>query len=151
MARDLNKVMLTGRLGKAVELRYTPGGNAVATFSVATNRPVKQADGNWGDQTEWFRVVAWDKLAERCANLLTKGRHVYIEGRLQTRKWTDQNGQDKYTTEVIATDMMTLDKKPTENQGDEEWSSSAPSANATRRSGTDYNEADELEPEDIPF
>jgi len=137
MARDLNKVSLTGRLGKAVELRYTPSGSAVATFSVASNRPIKQPDNSWKDEAEWFRIVAWDKLAERCAEQLTKGRHVYIEGRLQTRKWTDKTGQEKYTTEVVASDMITLDKKP---EGQDGWGNNTGSV-----------EADGPDPEDIPF
>jgi single-strand DNA-binding protein len=151
MARDLNKVMLTGRLGKDVELRYTPNGNPVATFSVASNRPIKQQDGNWSDQTEWFRVVAWEKLAERCSQQLVKGRHIYIEGRLQTREWTDQQGQKRYTTEVIATDMMTLDKKPEGMHSGDEWSNApAPSA-SKQRGGSDFDDFEDVGPEDIPF
>lgn len=139
MSKDLNKVLLTGRLGRDTELRVTPGGNPVATFSVASNRPVKQADGSWTDQTEWFRVVAWDKLAERCAEQLTKGRHVLIEGRLQTRDWVDRQGQKRFTTEVIASNMLTLDKKPgTEGGG------------LTDRPENGWEDSD-VEEEDIPF
>lgn len=149
MARDLNKVMLTGRLGKDVEMRYTPGGQAVSTFSVASSRNIKDGEG-WKEQTEWFRVVAWEKLAENCAKLLKKGTHVYIEGRLQTREWTDQQGQKRYTTEVIANDMMLLDKKPQEAAADEEWTS-APAPATSRRNSGGFGEADEMDPEDIPF
>src|SRR5690242_19152261 len=113
MARDLNKVMLTGRLGKDVELRVTPNGRSVATFSVASSRNVREGD-NWKEQTEWIRVVAWEKLAETCSNYLHKGSHVFIEGRLQTREYQDKDGVKKYSTEVIATDMTMLDSK---NQG----------------------------------
>jgi single-strand DNA-binding protein len=110
MARDLNKVMISGRLGKDVELRVTPNGRSVANFSVASSRNVKDGDA-YKEQTEWFRIVAWEKLADTCANFLTKGSHVFIEGRLQTREWADKDGQKKFTTEVIATDMTMLDSK----------------------------------------
>jgi single-strand DNA-binding protein len=111
MARDLNKVMLTGHLGADPEMRYTAQGSAVTTFRVASGRSWKSADGTQHDDTEWFRIVAWEKLGEICNQYLTKGTRVYIEGRLQTRKWQDQNGQDRYTTEVIANDMIILSSK----------------------------------------
>jgi single-strand DNA-binding protein len=111
MAKDLNKVMLTGHLGADPESRFTPQGSAVTTFRVASNRAWKSADGTPHDDTEWFRVVAWDKLAEICNNYLSKGTKVYVEGRLQTRKWQDQNGQDRYQTEVIASDMIILSNR----------------------------------------
>lgn len=111
MAKDLNKVMLTGYLGADPEMRYTAQGSAVTTFRVASGRSWKSADGTQHDDTEWFRVVAWEKLGEICNQYLTKGTRVYIEGRLQTRKWQDQNGQDRYTTEVIANDMIILSSK----------------------------------------
>lgn len=111
MAKDLNKVMLTGYLGADPEMRYTAQGSAVTTFRVASGRSWKSADGTQHDDTEWFRVVAWEKLGEICNQYLTKGTRVYIEGRLQTRKWQDQNGQDRYTTEVIANDMIILSNK----------------------------------------
>jgi single-strand DNA-binding protein len=111
MGKDLNKVMLTGHLGADPEMRYTPQGSAVTTFRVAANRSWKSADGTQHDDTEWFRVVAWDKLAEVCNQYLTKGTRVYVEGRLQTRKWQDQNGQERYTTEVIANDMIILSSR----------------------------------------
>jgi len=111
MAKDLNKVMLTGRLGADPEMRYTNQGSAVTQFRVASGRTWKSADGSQHDDTEWFRVVAWDKLGEICNQYLTKGTRVYIEGRLQTRKWQDQSGQDRYTTEVIANDMIILSSK----------------------------------------
>lgn len=108
MAKDLNKVMLTGYLGADPEMRYTPQGSAVTTFRVASSRRWRSADGVDHDDTEWFRIVAWEKLGEICNQYLTKGTRVYIEGRLQTRKWQDQNGQDRYITEVIANDMIIL-------------------------------------------
>ncbi|MBO9312834.1 MAG: single-stranded DNA-binding protein [Chloroflexus sp.] len=111
MAKDLNKVQLTGHLGADPEMRYTAQGSAVTTFRVASNRTWRDKDGNTHEETEWFRIVAWDKLGEICNQYLTKGTRVYIEGRLQTRKWTDRDGQDRYTTEVIAQDMIILSPK----------------------------------------
>lgn len=111
MAKDLNKVQITGRLGANPEMRYTAQGSAVTNFRVASNRTWKDRDGNTHEDTEWFRVVAWDKLGEICNEYLTRGSHVYIEGRLQTRKWTDTDGNDRYTTEVIAQDMIMLSSK----------------------------------------
>src|SRR5262245_4303394 len=103
--------MLTGRLGAAPEMRYTPQGTAVTTFRVASNRSWNSSDGTAHDDTEWFRIVAWEKLGEICNQYLTKGTRVYVEGRLQTRKWQDKEGQDRYTSEVIASDMIILSSK----------------------------------------
>jgi len=101
MARSLNKVMLIGRLGKDAETRYTPSGAAVTNFSIATTYRVKDGQtGEWKESTDWHDVVVW--RAEKVAEYLTKGRQVYIEGRLQTRNWEDQSGQKRYRTEVIA-------------------------------------------------
>ncbi len=111
MSKDLNKVMLTGHLGADPEMRYTTQGSAVTTFRVASGRSWKSADGTQHDDTEWFRIVAWEKLGEICNQYLTKGTRVYIEGRLQTRKWQDKDGQDRYTTEVIASDMIILSSR----------------------------------------
>ena len=112
MSRDLNKVQLTGRLGKDPETRYTPQGSAITKFSVASNRRWRTADGEDREETEWFNVVAWNKLGEICTQYLTKGSRVYIEGRLHTRSWDDQQtGQKKYMTEVIANDMIMLDSR----------------------------------------
>src|SRR5437762_1487341 len=109
--RGLNKVMLIGNLGKDPEMKYTPSGVPVTTFSVAVNRTSRTPEGENREETEWFRVVAWQKLAETCNEYLRKGSKVYIEGRLQTRKWTDQQGQERYTTEVIANEMTMLDSR----------------------------------------
>jgi single-strand DNA-binding protein len=158
MARDLNKVMLTGRLGKDVELRVTPTGRSVATFRVASSRNVKDGD-NWKEQTEWFQVVAWEKLAETCSNYLHKGSHVFIEGRLQTREWQDKEGQRRFSTEVIATDMTMLDSKGQNSGGgsdiNDAWDNAgnAPSGNRSsgnRSRGNDL-EGSETDLEDIPF
>ena len=110
--KSLNKVTLIGNLGKDPELRYTNSGVPVATFSVATNEQWKDSEGNTQERTEWHNIVAWQKLAEICAEYLKKGSKVYIEGRLQTRSWDDKNtGQKRYTTEIVANDMIMLDPK----------------------------------------
>jgi single-strand DNA-binding protein len=108
MAKDLNKVQFTGHLGGDPEMRYTAQGSAVTNFRVASNRSWKDRDGGAHEDTEWFRVVAWDKLGEICNQYLTKGTRVYIEGRLQTRKYTDREGQERYVSEVVAQDMIIL-------------------------------------------
>lgn len=108
MGKDLNKVQLTGHLGADPEMRYTAQGSAVTTFRVASNRSWKDREGGAHEETEWFRIVAWDKLGEICNQYLTKGTRVYVEGRLQTRKYTDRDGQERYATEVIAQDMIIL-------------------------------------------
>lgn len=109
MARGLNKVMIIGRLGRDPEMRYTPGGRAVTTFSIATTRSWSTSDGERHEETEWFNVVAWSGLAEMCNQYLTKGRQVYIEGRLQTRSWEDAEGKRHFRTEVVANDAIMLD------------------------------------------
>src|SRR5215216_4678272 len=108
MTKDLNKVQMTGRLGADPEMRYTPQGHAVTTFRVASNRSWRGTDGESHEETEWFRVVAWNKLAEICNQWLLKGSRVYVEGRMQTRQWQDQEGQTRYLSEVIANDIIIL-------------------------------------------
>lgn len=110
MARSLNRATLIGNLTRDPELKYTPQGTAVCTFTVATNRQWKTESGEQKDDAEFHRIVAWDKLAEICGQMLTKGVRVFVEGRLQTRKW-EQEGQTKYTTEIVISDMLLLDRK----------------------------------------
>lgn len=108
-ARSLNKVMIIGNLTRDPELRYTPQGTAVCTFGIATNRQWTPADGGeTQEEVEYHRIVSWAKLAEICAQILHKGRKVYLEGRLQTRNWTGQDGQERSTTEVVAETMIAL-------------------------------------------
>ena len=104
----INKVILIGNLGADPELRYTQSGAPVASFRVATTGRWRGQDGQMQAQTEWRNIVAWRRLAEICGEYLSKGSRVYIEGRLQTRKWQDQNGNDRYTTEIIAREMKML-------------------------------------------
>ncbi len=115
MAKDLNKVMVIGRLGADPEMRYTPSGSPVTNFRVAVNRRTRAGDnGESQEETDWFPVVAWQKLGEICAEHLTKGSKVYIEGRLQVRQWEDQSGQKRYTTEIVASDLIMLDGRPSQ-------------------------------------
>lgn len=111
MARSLNKVILIGNLTRDPELRYTPQGTAVCTIGVATNRQWTTESGEKKEDVEFHRLVAWNKLAEICANLLKKGRKVYVEGRLQTRSWQGQDGAQRTTTEIILSDMLLLDSR----------------------------------------
>lgn len=111
MAKDLNKVLLIGRLGQDPELKYTQSGIAVAKFSLATSQQWKDQDGNTQDRTEWHNVVAWRRLAEICAEYLKKGSKVYLEGNLSTSTWEDENKKKHYRTEVVLNDMIMLDSK----------------------------------------
>lgn len=111
MARSLNKVMLIGNLTRDPELRYTPQGTAVCTIGIATNRQWTTEGGEKKEDVEFHRLVAWNKLAEICANLLKKGRKVYVEGRLQTRSWQAQDGAQRTTTEIVLSDMVVLDSR----------------------------------------
>jgi single-strand DNA-binding protein len=108
MARDLNKVQLTGHLGGDPTLRRTAHGSAISTFRVASNRSWRSAAGIAHEETEWFRVVAWDQLADLCQRSLVKGAHIYIEGRLQTRAWAEPDGRQRSATEVIASEIILL-------------------------------------------
>ncbi len=105
---SVNKVILIGNLGKDPEIRHTPGGAAVANFSIATNEAWNNRDGQREERTEWHRVVAFGKLAEICGQYLKKGKQVYIEGRLQTRAWDDRDGNKRTTTEIVASSMTML-------------------------------------------
>ena len=111
MGRGLNKVMLIGNLGRDPEMRYTPSGKPVTSFSLASSRSWVSSDGERREETEWFNVVAWGNLAEICNQHLARGQQVYIEGRLQTRSWEDGNGQRHFRTEVVANEMIILGKR----------------------------------------
>ncbi len=111
MSRGLNKVMIIGRLGRDPEMRYTPSGRPVTTFSVATSRTWNTSEGERRTETEWFNIVAWGSLAEICKQYLTKGQQVYIEGRLQTRHWDDNEGVKRTSTEIVANEMIMLGER----------------------------------------
>ncbi len=106
----LNKVMVIGNLGADPEMRYTADGNALTSFRVAASRSYTTPDGERREETEWFSVVAWRKLAEQCSQFLQKGRRVYVEGRLRTRSWDAPDGQKRYRTEVVADRVLFLDR-----------------------------------------
>ena len=108
MSRSLNKVMLIGYLGREPEMRYTPSGRPVTTFSIGTNRTWKSADGKPQTETEWFNVVTWGNLAEICKQHLVKGQQVYIEGRLQNHTWEDSAGNQHSSIEIVANEMIIL-------------------------------------------
>lgn len=117
---SLNKVLLIGNLTRDPELRYTPSGAAVCSFGLATNRTYVASDGTKKEEAEFLRIVAWNKLAEICSQLLSKGRKVYVEGRLQTRSWETPDGASRQTTEVIIDDMRILDSRRDFGEGAEE-------------------------------
>jgi single-strand DNA-binding protein len=108
MARGLNKVLLIGNLGCDPEMRYTPSGRPVTSFSLSTPRSWTSADGERREETEWFNIVTWGSLAEICKQYLSEGQQVYIEGRLQTRGWEDETGKKHFRTEVVANEMIML-------------------------------------------
>jgi single-strand DNA-binding protein len=137
---SLNKVMIIGNLGADPEMRYTANGNAVTSFNVATNETFTGRDGQRQERTEWFSVVTWNRLAETCAQYLTKGRQVYVEGRLQTRSWDGQDGQKHYRTEVVAETVRFLGER-----GGGRGESFDPGMPV----GADA--AGDIEPDDLPF
>ena len=169
MARSLNRVQLIGNLTRDPELRYTPQGTAVCSFSIATNRNWTTDTGEKKDEVEFHRIVAWAKLAELCSQFLVKGRKVFVEGRLTTRSWTAQDGTQKQTTEIVISDMILLDSKrpdATESNGEtaepvekeEKESSSAKASEGqgkkvskVKKEEVQENTEEEIAPDDIPF
>ncbi len=130
---SLNKCMIIGNLGRDPEMRYTPSGQAVTQFSVATNRNFRDPQGEWQSETEWFRVVVWGDQGERVAEYLRKGHKVYVEGRLQTRQWEDQSGNKRYTTELIANRVQSLERR--DREGDAPFPGDAPGGSSSSGSG----------------
>ena len=140
---SVNKVIIIGNLGSDPEMRFTPNGNPVTSFSVATNWRYTTAQGERKEETQWFTVVTWNRLAEQCNQFLTKGRLVYAEGRLRTRSWDGQDGQRHFRNEIIANKVTFLDKQavaPLPEEKAEEGAGVAEEA-----------EAGEVEPEEVPF
>ncbi len=148
VGRGLNKVMIIGHLGKDPDMRYTAGGKAVTSFSVAVGRSSHSADGAIQEETEWFRVVAWEKLGETCNSYLRKGSKVYVEGRLQTRTWQDTNGGEQKTVEVIASEMQMLDPRPTNGGSSGTNGATVPQRNWEQQPAVP---AGEIEDDGIPF
>lgn len=163
MARSLNRVQLIGNLTRDPELRYTPSGTAVCSFGLATNRTWTTETGEKHDETEFHRIVAWNKLAELCSQFLVKGRKVYVEGRLSTKTWTGQDSQQRTTTEIIIDDMILLDSKgqgsvsagqPSGSQstrGARPHSDETEEQKASPESETTSSTPEEITPDDIPF
>lgn len=139
---SLNKVMLIGNLGKDPEVRYTASGQAVASFSLATSEKFKGKSGEWEERTEWHNITLWGKLAEIAGEYLSKGKTVYIEGRLQTRKWQDKSGNDRYTTDIVGDKMQMLSPKGERRN--------EPSSEPSSEPGGGYEEPP-FQDDDIPF
>ncbi len=161
MARGINKVILIGNLGRDPEVRYTPSGAAVANITIATSESWKdKSSGEQVEKTEWHRVVFFQRLAEIVGEYLKKGSKVYVEGRLQTRKWQDQSGNDRYTTEIVANEMQMLDSRgggmgDSGFAGDPGFDQSTPEASGSKKEGGGSKEApagayDDFD-DDIPF
>ena len=139
---SLNKVMIIGNIGSEPEMRFTPNGNPVTSFRVATNRTYTTADGERKEETEWFTVVAWGRLAEQCNQFLAKGRRVYTEGRLRTHSWESQDGQKHYRTEIVANRVLFLDRRTSAPLPEEKVEETGERVEET---------GGDLEPDGIPF
>jgi len=135
----LNKVMIIGNVGTDPEMRFTPNGNPVTSFRIATSRSYTTSDGERRQETEWFDVVTWNRLAETCNQFLSKGRRAYVEGRLRTRSWEGQDGQRRFRVEIVANRVLFLDRQP-------------PAALPAEEAGEQVLPVgEEVQPEDIPF
>ncbi|MCB1984352.1 MAG: single-stranded DNA-binding protein [Burkholderiales bacterium] len=147
---SVNKVILIGNLGKDPETRYMSSGDAVTNITLATTEVWKDKNGEKQEKTEWHRVTFYRKLAEIAGEYLKKGRSVYIEGKLETRKWTDKNGMDRYTTEIIATDMKMLGSRPGSDSFDSSGKEGNEHASGQSSANRSNNGFDDME-DDIPF
>jgi single-strand DNA-binding protein len=149
---SVNKVILVGNLGRDAELRYTPGGAAVATLNLATTEVFKDRDGQKKEDTQWHRVILWGKTAETLQDYLTKGKQIYVEGKLQTRKWKDKDGNDKYTTEVRGDRVVLLSGGGgSRGEGMASRSSSSSSSDEFAHAEAGGSGSVELTDDDIPF
>ena len=150
MARGVNKVILVGNLGKDPEVRYSPKGSAMANVTIATAESWKdKQSGEKQEKTEWHRVVFFNRLAEIVGEYLKKGSQVYIEGRLQTRKWQGKDGQDRYTTEIVANEMQMLGSR-SGGGGDTSWNQQSNNAPSQQTSPASAPPADDFD-DDVPF
>jgi single-strand DNA-binding protein len=158
-SRSLNKVQLIGNLTRDPELRYTPTGAAVCTIGLATNRSWTTEAGEKKEETEFHRVVAWNKLAELCSQLLVKGRKIYVEGRLRTNAWQTADGQPRTTTEVVIEDMIILDSRrpgvtPAAEAGESATTIAQPEIKkqeVKEKEKVDEKPSEDVNPDDIPF
>lgn len=166
MARSLNRAQLIGNLTRDPELRYTPNGKAVCSFGIATNRNWTTESGEKREEADFHYIVAWGKLAELCSQFLVKGRKVFVEGRMQTRSWTGQDGQQKTRTEIVIDDMILVDskgsgagaaageqvQKPVKAAGKPKKAQEEPSAEEAKEEAVPVgNKDEEVSPDDIPF
>ncbi|MBI1908325.1 single-stranded DNA-binding protein [Candidatus Uhrbacteria bacterium] len=147
MANSLNRAMLIGNLTRDPELRKTANGQSVTSFSIATNRAFTTQTGERKEQADYHNIVAWGRLAEICAQYLTKGKKVYVDGRIQNREWEGQDGQKRYRTEIVAENMIMLDKAGAGMGGGTPFKSEAPASDDAPTPVAD----DEIKLEDIPF
>ena len=136
---SVNKIIVVGNVGRDPELRYTANGKSMVQFSIATNHNYQNQSGEWQEQTEWFRVIAWNQLAERVMERIQKGSQAYVEGRLQTRTWTGNDGKERKDVEIIANQILALDRR-SEMVG-------APAPGGARRGG----DTEIVDPDDLPF
>jgi single-strand DNA-binding protein len=150
---SVNKVILVGNLGRDAELRYTPGGAAVATLNLATTEVFKDREGQKKEDTQWHRVILWGKTAETLQDYLTKGKQIYVEGKLQTRKWKDKDGNDKYTTEIRGDRVVLLSGGGGGSRGEGlgSRSSSTSSSEEFAHAEAGGSGSVELTDDDIPF
>ena len=132
---SVNKMIIVGNLGSEPEMRFTPNGNPVTSFRVATNWRFTNSQGERREETEWFTVVTWNRLAEQCNQFLTKGRLIYVEGRLRTRTWESQDGEKRFRNEIVADNVTFLDRQ----------------AAVASEDKVEEAETGDLDPEDIPF
>lgn len=137
---SVNKIIVIGNVGRDPELRYTANGKSMVQFSVATNHNFQNQNGEWQEQTEWFRVIAWNQLAERVMERIQKGSQAYVEGRLQTRTWTGNDGKERKEIEIIANQILSLDRRG-------EMVGASSMGGGARRS----NETEIVDPDDLPF
>lgn len=156
MAGTVNKVILVGRLGADPDMRYSADGTSVMTFNVATDEPVRNAEGLWDRRAEWHRVVAFGKVAENRSAYLGKGRLVYVEGKLRTRQWDDSQGVKRYTTEIVARDIVLLSsggEQPSQGSTDRFYSKpdSVPSSSYQQHSVEELPPSNNIQEDDIPF
>ena len=153
---SLNKVMLIGNLGKDPEIRYTQSGSAVATFSLATTDRWTDRQGERQEKTEWHDIVAFDKLADLAQSYLNKGKSVYIEGRLQTRNWEDQNGQKRYRTEIVVNSLQFLEPRSSSENVNQQYNTNENSNNKnlnddSKTKNVNQSEKESYIKDDIPF
>lgn len=151
MAKSLNRVQIIGNLTRDPELRYTPNGTAVCSFGVATNRNWTTDAGEKKDEAEFHNIVAWNKLAELCSQFLVKGSKVFVEGRLATRTWQGQDGQQRNKTEIVISDMILLDGKKPAGAGAEAEPNGEEKPKEEEKVESEEAPGEEVAPDDIPF